>query len=134
MRLMFILFFFLSVVSSSAQSINKQTIAKGKEVYSLYCLPCHQDDGSGVPHLNPPLVKTSYVLGDKKKLIGIVLNGFQEKVEINGDIYSNVMAPHDFLTDDEISSVLTYVRNSFGNKAAVVTTADVKTARKAFNK
>ena len=107
MRLIFVFVFFLCFLQTDAQSINKKTLAKGKEVYSLYCLPCHQEDGAGVPHLNPPLGKTSYVLGDKKKLIGIVLNGFQDKVEINGDTYSNVMAPHDFLTDEEISSVLT---------------------------
>jgi mono/diheme cytochrome c family protein len=134
MRFIFLLTLSFSVVCAKSQAINKQMMSTGKDVFSLYCLACHQEDGTGVPNLNPPLVKTSYVLGDKKKLIGIVLNGFEEKVEINGEFYSNVMAPHDFLSDIEVASVLTYVRNSFGNKASAITVAEVKNVRKAINK
>jgi mono/diheme cytochrome c family protein len=90
---------------------------------------CHQADGLGVPHMNPPLVKTTYVLGDKSKLIKIVLNGFDEDVEINGETYSNTMAAHDFMKDQEIADVLTFVRNSFGNKAGAITIAQVKATR-----
>ena len=50
-------------------------------------------------------------------------------VEINGNKYHNVMAPHDFLTDQEIADVLTYVRNSCGNKAKAVTVPEVKAVR-----
>lgn len=115
---------FVSVQPSKAESV-----ARGKKVYDSYCLGCHQADGLGVQRLNPPLAKTEYVLGDKKRLIGIVLNGLEEPIEIDGETYSNVMAPHEFLKDQEIADVLTYVRNSFGNKASVVTAAEVKTAR-----
>ena len=104
---------------------------RGKKVFQTYCLPCHQADGSGVPRLNPPLIKTSFVLGDKKMLIGIVLHGLDQEVEIDGDVYSNVMASHDFLKDEEIADVLTYVRNSFGNKASAVKPAEVAAIRAA---
>ena len=79
--------------------------------------------------MNPPLVKTTYVLGDKTELIKILLNGFNKNVDINGSTYSNVMASHDFLKDQEIADVLTYVRNSFGNKADAVTADEVKGVR-----
>ncbi|MEN0054193.1 MAG: cytochrome c [Mucilaginibacter sp.] len=107
----------------------KASVAAGQKVFSQYCVSCHQADGLGVPHMNPPLVKTTYVLGDKTKLIKIVLNGFDEDVEINGDKYSNSMASHDFLKDQEIADVLTFVRNSFGNKAPAITMAQVKAVR-----
>jgi mono/diheme cytochrome c family protein len=110
-------------------SVPKKTMDDGKKVYDLYCLACHQEDGNGVPRMNPPLVKTSYVLGDKKKLVTIVLKGMDEQVDINGQTYTNVMASHNFLTDQEIADVLTYVRNSFGNKASIVTAAEVKKIR-----
>ena len=110
------------------------SIARGKKVYETYCLACHQQDGTGVPRLNPPLVKTSFVLGDKKMLIGIVLNGFDEPIEIDGDTFSNVMASHDFLKDQEIADVLTYVRNSFGNKASAVMPDEVAAVRAAKKK
>ena len=107
----------------------KASIDRGKTVYATYCLSCHQLDGSGVPRLNPPLKKTKWVLGDKKKLIGIVLNGMDELIEIDGEEYENVMPAQAFLKDDQIADVLTYVRNSFGNKASVVTPAEVKALR-----
>lgn len=107
------------------------SVARGKKVYETYCLACHQADGAGVQRMNPPLVKTQWVLGDKKKLIGIVLNGMDEPIEIDGETYSSIMAPHDFLKDQEVADVLTYVRNSFGNKASAVTAAEVKAVRDA---
>ncbi len=110
------------------------SVARGKKVYETYCLACHQADGTGVPRLNPPLVKTSFVLGDKKMLIGIVLNGLDEEIEIDGEVYNNVMASHDFLKDQEIADVLTFVRNSFGNKASAISPAEVAAVRAAKKK
>jgi mono/diheme cytochrome c family protein len=107
------------------------SIAAGKKVYMQYCLTCHQADGGGVPRMNPPLIKTEYVLGDKARMINIVLKGFSEDVEINGQYYTNTMPPMNMLTDQEIADVLTYVRNSFGNKASSVKLAEVKRLRPA---
>jgi len=106
-------------------------IANGKKIFMDNCASCHQADGGGIGNMNPPLVQTTYVLGDKIKLIKIVLNGFNEDVEINGQTYSNVMPSHDFLKDKEIADVLTYVRNSFTNKASIVTATQVKLVRAA---
>ncbi|MGI4887391.1 MAG: c-type cytochrome [Janthinobacterium lividum] len=104
-------------------------LAQGKKVYTKYCLTCHQADGGGVSSMNPPLIKTTYVLGDKARLTNILVHGFSEKVDINGETYNNVMPAHDFLTDTEMAAVLTYVRNSFGNKASAVSVAEVKATR-----
>jgi mono/diheme cytochrome c family protein len=105
------------------------TAVDGKGIYEKYCLTCHQADGGGVPNMNPPLIKTSYVLGDKARLIKVVLNGFSESVDIDGESYSNVMPSHDFLKDQEIAAVLTYVRKNFTNKVGPITTAQVKAVR-----
>jgi len=106
----------------------KSTIKAGEAVYTQNCLTCHQADGGGVQNMNPPLIKTSYVLGDKAKIIGIVLNGFEHE-DIDGDSFQNVMPSFNYLTDKQIADVLTYVRNSFGNKANRVTITEVKTIR-----
>jgi len=105
------------------------SIARGALVYKQYCLACHQIDGSGVPNMNPPLSQTTWVSGDKTKLIKVVLNGFPTPVDIDGNSYTNVMAPHNFLKDQDIADVLTYVRNSFGNKGTAITAATVKAVR-----
>ena len=108
---------------------DKASIERGKTIYSTYCLACHQADGSGVPGLNPPLIKTKWVLGEKNQLIRVILKGMDEPIEVNGEEYNNVMAPHAFLKDQEVADVLNYVRNNFGNKAGAITPADVKAVR-----
>jgi mono/diheme cytochrome c family protein len=112
-----------------AQDKTKPATISGERVYQLNCLACHQANGSGVPNMAPPLRKTSFVLGDKTKLIDIVLNGFNEDVAIEGEYYSNPMPSFQHLSDDEIAKVLTYIRSNFENKAVSVTAAEVKVQR-----
>ena len=122
-----------SLIAISGQKMQDglaASVKRGKLVYEQTCLACNQADGSGVPRLNPPLIKTKWVLGDKNTLINIVLKGLNEEIEVDGETYQNAMPPHNFLTDQQIADVLTFVRNSFTNKASAVTVAEVKKARK----
>ena len=100
----------------------------GKNIYQIYCLTCHQEDGEGVPSMNPPL-NSGYAAGEKSKIIEILLKGLKGKVKIDGKYYTNIMASQAFLKDDQIAAVLTYVRSSFGNKASMVLPEDVKQVR-----
>jgi mono/diheme cytochrome c family protein len=113
---------------TATQGKSKQML-NGKKVYDIYCQACHQADGNGVPRLNPPLAGTVYVTGSKTRLIDIVLKGLSDPLEINGEEYNNPMAAHDFLTDQQIADVLTYIRNSFGNKAGAINAVEVKKQR-----
>ena len=123
-----VLFFITMTVLLKAQSL-KASMDRGQKVYEKVCLSCHMADGGGVPHLNPPLSQTSYVLGDKSKIIYIVLTGMTDRIPIEDEFYSNNMASHKDLSDQQIADVLTYVRNNFGNKASAVTAAEVKAVR-----
>ncbi|WP_226163355.1 c-type cytochrome [Hymenobacter terricola] len=114
--------------ATSATSVPTAAVLKGRAVYTQYCLTCHQADGGGVDGMNPPLTKTDYVLGDKTRLTKVLLNGLQGQ-DINGEEYHNVMPSQDYLNDQQMADVLTYVRNSFGNKASAVTAAEVKAVR-----
>jgi len=130
MKKFFVLIFLTSCIICFASTQPSQTSKqRGAALYKQYCLTCHQADGGGVPRMNPPLIKTSYVTGDKAKLIKWVLQGSVEKVPIDGQTYSNNMPPQKNLTDQQIADVLTYIRSSFGNKASVILPADVKSVR-----
>lgn len=118
-----------AIICIAAQQPAQTSKQRGSELYKQYCLTCHQANGTGVPRMNPPLIKTSYVTGDKKKLIKWVLQGSVEKVDIDGETYSNNMPPQAYLTDQQIADILTYIRGSFGNKATAVTVTEVKTVR-----
>ena len=125
-----ILFFVISsVVSLIAQGNQAASIERGKKVYGQYCVSCHMVDGNGVPNFHPPLAGASYVTGDKKRLIQVVLKGFAQKVPIDGEYYSDNMAAFNTLKDQEIADLLTYIRSDFGNKATAVTVAEVKAVR-----
>jgi len=121
---------YLWAQSKPLQAASLETsVTRGEVVYKKVCLSCHMADGGGVPHLNPPLIQTSYVLGDKSKIIYIVLHGMTDRIAIEDEYFSNNMAAHTDLNDQQIADVLTYVRNSFGNKASAVTVAEVKAVR-----
>lgn len=119
----------IKTTPAQANTNSSASILRGKTVYGQYCLSCHQADGGGVTGLNPPLIKTDYVLGDKTRLINIILKGYNQGVEIDGEVYSNPMPPLNFLTDQQVADVLTYVRNNFQNKASAITPTLVKTVR-----
>src|SRR4051794_18580273 len=95
--------------TTNTSTTSKSGVAAGKAVYMQYCVSCHQPDGGGVQNMNPPLIKTSYVLGPKPKLISILLNGLSRQ-EIEGETYTNVMAPFSsVLNDQQVADVLTYI-------------------------
>ena len=105
------------------------SIERGRAIYQKECLSCHQADGGGVPHINPPLAGNTVLLNDKTKIIAVVLKGMTDRIPIDDEYYSNNMASHAYLTNQEIADVLTLARNSFGNKASVLTAAEVKVVR-----
>ena len=112
-----------------------QNVANGKKIYETKCLVCHQADGGGVPNMNAPLDGASNVVGnDIARLVKIIKNGFNERVELDGLYYSNSMTPNPDLTPAQISDVLTYIRTSWSNKATKVTTVQVQQAIKGNQK
>lgn len=107
----------------------KASIARGKEVYTAQCLSCHQEQGEGIEEVYPPLAKSDYLMADKKRSIVQTLKGVSGEIKVNGKTYNAEMTGFD-LNDQELSDVLNYIRNSWGNKGAAVTPEEVALARK----
>lgn len=111
-------------------AIDPKVMEAGKVAYAL-CAACHGAEGAGTPNLVPPLAKSEWVNGPVENPIRIVLRGLEGPITVAGTEY-NLPAPMAALphfTDDQIAAVLTYVRNSFGNKASAVTADQVKAFR-----
>jgi nitrite reductase (NO-forming) len=100
----------------------------GANVYNANCLACHQHDGKGIPGAFPPLAQSDYLMADKIRAISTVVHGLEGPVTVNGAAFNSVM-PKLLLTDDDVANVVTYVRNSWGNKGDVVTLEEVQKAR-----
>jgi mono/diheme cytochrome c family protein len=105
----------------------------GKAVYMRHCVSCHQADGMGVLNSDPPL-QGMVVTGDKKPLIEILIGEHASKEEQHGKMPQYVMPLNPEMKDQEIADVLTYIRNSFGNKTSAVKPAEVKSERSKLKK
>ena len=101
----------------------------GHALFESNCSSCHQATGLGLPGSFPPLAKSDFLMGRQDMGIGILLHGINnEPITVNGKHFQGVM-PQLSLADDQIASILTYVRNSWGNKSAAVKASDVKKIR-----
>ena len=124
-----LLIIIIFIAGCKDDSISQATMDNGKKVYNTYCLGCHMEDAMGVPRMNPPLAGSELLVNDKTKPIRIVLRGSAELKGQPERDYKNVMAALGSLNDKEIADVLTFARNSFGNKAPKITEADVSSER-----
>lgn len=111
-------------------NLEKDKVAAGAQLYNLYCAACHLRDGKGDGGRFPSLVKTEWVTGDKKTLIDVVMNGLEGPITVNDQPFNGIMPPHGFLKDEELASVLTYVRKSFGNNSSSIQADEVANVRK----
>ena len=102
----------------------KESVERGKSVYEGNCVSCHMADGNGLEGAFPPLANTGR-LADKKKLVGIIVNGMTEPIKVNGVEYTLEMMPL-VLTERETADVLNYIRNSWGNKNPEITVDEIK--------
>lgn len=120
---------FLTAFKTTPQDDLKASIAKGKETYTIYCMSCHMENGEGLEDVYPPLAKSDYMMADKKRMILQILYGASGAMKVNGKNYNGDMTGFD-LSDEEVSQLANYIRNSWGNKGPAVTPADVKISRK----
>lgn len=115
---------------------NPDVMKLGAEVYvrESHCATCHQPNGQGLPNLYPPLDDSLWVSGSEERLIRLVLDGLHGAIEIKGKRYSSPPLPpmtgfRQLLDDGEMAAVLTYVRNSWSNRAKPIDAEQVARMR-----
>lgn len=112
------------VVASAGAAVD------GAAVFTARCQACHQTTGLGLPGVFPPLAGSEWVSGDPGVMVQILLHGLSGEIEVNGSRYAGLMpAFGQQLTDAELAAVASYVRGSWGNEAAEVDAAFVKSQR-----
>ena len=88
----------------------------GKKLYETNCQNCHNNDGSGLAMLYPPLTDTLYLKDHKNQLACIIKNGLKGQIVVGGKTYEGVMPGQAKLSNIEIAQIITYITNSFGNQ------------------
>jgi mono/diheme cytochrome c family protein len=102
----------------------------GAKIYDTHCKACHRSNGEGRPPDYPPLAKNqSITMKSTMNPIRMVLNGgFPPGTESNPRPYGMPQFSH-LLSDQEVAAVVTYIRQSWGNRASAVPAWDVAAAR-----
>src|SRR5690606_28751311 len=110
-------------------NLQKGNIAAGEKLYNLYCSTCHLIDGNGDGNRYPPITASEWVSGSPRRLVETILKGMSGPITVKDKPYNGVMPPHDFLTDEQIAQVLTYIRTGFQNNSSHITPNLVKAVR-----
>ena len=108
----------------SLSANDRKLWSTGRQYFLNYCSGCHGTNGQG-SHMGPTLVQSEWVLGDKRRLALILLHGIEGAIEVNKKVYDKpeilpVMPSHSTLADEDISAILTYIRNEWGNAAGAM--------------
>ncbi len=108
-----------------------EQMKRGAAVYARTCIACHQPTGMGLPPVFPPIANAPIVVGNPELPIKFILQGLMGPIAVGGTTYNSMMPPVVGVTDGDVADVLTYVRQSFGNKGNPVSADQVKTVRAA---
>ncbi len=97
----------------------------GAAIYADECSACHKPDGTGVIGLFPALAGSAAVQSrEATSLLHVVIAGTRS-VGTSTAPTAPAMPPFgQFLSDDQVAKVLTYIRNAWGNAAAPVDAGD----------
>ena len=102
----------------------------GARIYAATCQACHQASGLGLPNQFPPLVGSDWVNGSEERFVMIVLYGIVGEIDVEGETFNGAMPTWGpTFKDEELAAVASYVRRSWGNKAAPISTATVTRVR-----
>lgn len=100
-----------------------ESMERGSEIYSDFCVTCHLPNGEGAGGTFPPLAGADYLMENREASIRGVKYGQQQEIVVNGETYTTAM-PNPRLEDEEIADVMNYILNSWGNASEDIVTLE----------
>lgn len=122
------IFLFLAVFIIGLVACEQQPYSQGKVLYERQCARCHGADGKGFEKLYPPLAQADFLVNHQEELACIIWNGLQGKIVVNGQEYEQVMMGNRNLNSIEITNIINYINNDWGNETDYVTLKTVEAA------
>lgn len=122
----------VAAAATVPSAVSESDKALGAQIFGNYCAPCHQQAGSGLPGVFPPLAGDPVVnAADANEHIHTILHGLQGKT-IGSNSYGAAMPPFAAqLTDEQVAAVANHERTSWGNAAPTTTASAVSAQRDA---
>lgn len=142
----------LTKMLGDAAKSGKAKVVKGPEVpadqmkrykhgKSLYlgiaaCSGCHGLEGQGQADMFPPLAGSEWVNGNPDVMAKVILHGLEGPITVNGKKYKGEQAMPAYnqrtdLTNEDLASLMTYIRYMKGNKGGAVTAEQVEKVKEA---
>ena len=106
----------------------QESLLDGQDIYNDFCVQCHLEDGKGIKGIYPPLAKSDF-LKDINQTIYSIKYGLKGPITVNGENYNSIMVSQG-LDDEEISDVVNYILNSWGNSTNELITEEIVTSIK----
>ncbi len=103
---------------------------EGKKLYMKYCSNCHQEDGTGLARLYPPLKNSDYLINNPDSVICGIRHGHKGEMIVNGIMFDQEMPPIPQITDLEIAEIATYVFTEFADTVMIISQHDVREVMK----
>jgi mono/diheme cytochrome c family protein len=101
---------------------------RGATLYAQNCVPCHRDNGEGLPKVFPSLSGSPAVVGDPVELAQWILSQ-KRPASIPAGRYPTQMLLFGWMSDPDAAALLTYIRSHFGNSAPPVDAAMIAKSR-----
>lgn len=116
----------------------RKKYSRGASLFRSTCQPCHGSDGNGIESLAPPLNNSDWVEGNEERLIAIVLYGLKGPIKVAGKLYDNLggempgIATNIDVVDEDISQLLSFIRQNWNNDAPEISREDVIKIREKY--
>lgn len=120
---MFFLFLFGALACSN---LEQRPYSDGESFYKQYCSNCHLDNGEGLGGLIPPLAGSDFLANNRERLPCIMRYGLEGEITVNGRKFSEKMEGYIKATDVDVTNVLNFINNSWGNQNGVYKLEEVK--------
>ena len=98
----------------------------GKWVYEQKCQTCHQADGQSLALMIPPLAGSDFLTKHKELIPCIIKHGIEEEIVVNGQKYNGIMYGIKDINEIDITNVINYINNSFGNNNGFTSLEEVQ--------
>ena len=125
-------------LASFAEDDLKASAERGKAVFMMTCMACHQLTGLGIPGAFPPFDGSEYVQGDTRRLVALVIKGYMGPITVKGVNFNNILIAVDMQfpilkENAKLADVLNYIRTAWSNKAeTAITPIFIQTIRDEF--
>ncbi|WP_428819663.1 c-type cytochrome [Microbulbifer sp. MCCC 1A16149] len=115
-----------SLESAASEQETRDLVGFGALTFADNCKKCHQIDGYGEEALYPSLHDPA-LLANKKLLVETLLHGRSAPRRNGGE--EDLMPALEFLTDREISAIIAFISNTWGDEVLLVSEEEIKAAR-----